>query len=304
VVRTRFTEYANDARQCRFRSGTHVQRLHGQPHRVDADHRSNSRSQPAHSAAAVSGQLTFTIVAPRRSSIAISCDVAAVDRSSGMGMNVRFSTLDGGSAAWAVSIGLTGCVCSSVTTQRRSRFAFSPFASATAAIDTPRCRQADTTFALNAALWVHRRRRTMPLSEVSMCPRKTQVDTIILTGIGSSKMTSPTAYPDSSAKRFTRQRLRHCEATRDILHSSHVPICRNAFPLSSESRRPLARQRVCVRNGTVLIDKVTVASTITGDAHRRSLNDWSHRRRLKSGELFLLNASMPFVVRQPLFWAG
>ena len=49
-----------------------------------------------------------------------------------------------------------------------------------AVIDTPGRRQADTTFDLNPALCVRRRRRTMPLPEVSMCPPKTQVDTIIL----------------------------------------------------------------------------------------------------------------------------
>jgi hypothetical protein len=44
---------------------------------------------------------------------------------------------------------------------------------ATAAIDTPGWRQADTTFALNSALCVRRRRRTMTSSsEVSMCPPK------------------------------------------------------------------------------------------------------------------------------------
>ena len=70
-MRTRFTEHAHHARQRRLRSGAHVQRLDGQPHRVDADHRSSSRSQAAHSAAATNGQSTFTIVAPRRSSIVI-----------------------------------------------------------------------------------------------------------------------------------------------------------------------------------------------------------------------------------------
>src|SRR6185312_6488497 len=109
--------------------------------------------------------------------------------------NVRFSAVGRGSAALALAIGLSGGVCSSVTTQRRSRFAFSPFARATAAIDTPGCRQADTTFALNSALCVRRRRRTIPRSEVSMCPPKTQVDTIILSQTWPSKMTLPAAYP-------------------------------------------------------------------------------------------------------------
>jgi hypothetical protein len=99
-----------------------------------------------------------------RSSIVISRAAVTAELSSPMRMNVRFSTLDRGSAAWAVSIGLTRFGCSSVTTQRRSRFAFSPFARATAAIGTAGCRQADMTCALNSLLCVRRRRRTMPLS--------------------------------------------------------------------------------------------------------------------------------------------
>ena len=59
---------------------------------------------------------------------------------------------------------------SSATTQRRNRFAFSLFAKATAAIDTPGLRQAATTFALNSALCLRRRRRVMPSSEVFTCP--------------------------------------------------------------------------------------------------------------------------------------
>ena len=42
--------------------------------------------------------------------------------------------------------------CSAAATQRRNRLAFSPFASATAAIDTPGCRHAPITSRLNSAL--------------------------------------------------------------------------------------------------------------------------------------------------------
>ena len=75
MMRTRFAEDANDVRQCRLRSGAHVQRLRGQPHRVNPNQRSNSRSQAAQSAAAAKGQPTLTTVAPRRSSIVICCEV-------------------------------------------------------------------------------------------------------------------------------------------------------------------------------------------------------------------------------------
>ena len=44
------------------------------------------------------------------------------------------------------------------TTQRRSRFAFSQWANATAAIDTPGRVHSSTTFALNSAPWCLRRR--------------------------------------------------------------------------------------------------------------------------------------------------
>lgn len=161
---------------------------------TDAARRSSSRNQHAHSAAAASGQPTFTAVAPQHSSIVVSWAAVTADLSRLTGMNARFSTLARRSAAWTVSIGLTGGGCSSVTTQRRSRFAFSPFAKATAAIDTPGCRQASTTFALNSAVCVRRRRQTTPWSEVSICPPKTQVDTIILSRTWSSKMTLPVAY--------------------------------------------------------------------------------------------------------------
>jgi hypothetical protein len=48
---------------------------------------------------------------------------------------------------------------------------------------------------LNSGLCVRRRRRTMPSSsEVSMCPPKIYVDTIILKRDPPRKMTSPDAY--------------------------------------------------------------------------------------------------------------
>lgn len=53
-------------------SGPHVDGLHGQPHRVDADHRSSSRIQVAHSAAEEDGHVTVIDRAPRRSSMQMS----------------------------------------------------------------------------------------------------------------------------------------------------------------------------------------------------------------------------------------
>lgn len=57
--------------------GAHVHRACGQPQRVDADHRSHSRSQAAHSPAHCSGQLTVALEAPRRNSMRISVEVVA-----------------------------------------------------------------------------------------------------------------------------------------------------------------------------------------------------------------------------------
>jgi len=171
VMSTRFAEYANHARERRFRSGAHVDRLDCQPHRVDANHRSNSRNQAEHSGAAANGQSTFATIAPRRSSIVIDRGVAAGEESSAIGMKLLLCSTVAAADTLAASIDVPGCARSSVTTHRRTRFAFRPFASATAAIDTPGLRHAVTTFALNSALCVRRRRRTMlPSSAVSMCP--------------------------------------------------------------------------------------------------------------------------------------
>ena len=73
-------------------------------------------------------------------------------------------------------------------------------------------------------------------------------------------------------------------AKRDYL-PRHVPVLKRIAAT--------AGQRVCVRSGTVLIDGVAVATTLTLDGKRRSLSAWSHCRRLEIGELFLLNASAP-----------
>jgi hypothetical protein len=73
--------------------------------------------------------------------------------------------------------GFPGCSQSSVTTQRRTRFALRPFAKATAAIDTPGWRQADTTLALEF-------RALRPLSPASddAIVRSVHVSTGILSG--------------------------------------------------------------------------------------------------------------------------
>ena len=100
VMRTRFAEYAHHARQRRFRSGAHVQRLDRQPHRVDADHRSNSRSHACAVGRCRQRPVTFTTVAPRRSSITIACAVAiARALAAGPERTCAFSTVDRAGAA-------------------------------------------------------------------------------------------------------------------------------------------------------------------------------------------------------------
>ena len=79
--RRRGVEDLDHASQCRLGAGSHVERLDGQPDRVDANHRSSSRIQTAQSAAALVGQVMLIAVAPRRTSIRMSrCagNVAAV----------------------------------------------------------------------------------------------------------------------------------------------------------------------------------------------------------------------------------
>src|SRR5687768_3658801 len=72
VMRARRTEHLHHLGQDRLAARAHVQRIHGQPDRLNADHFSNSRIQPAHSAAAATGHITATLVVPRRSSMRMS----------------------------------------------------------------------------------------------------------------------------------------------------------------------------------------------------------------------------------------
>ena len=65
----------------------------------------------------------------------------------------------------------------------------------------------------------------------------------------------------------------------------HVPVLKRIAATTG--------QRVCVRDGTVLIDGAAVATTLAIDGKRRSLSAWSHCRKLELGELFLLNARAP-----------
>lgn len=72
VVGSRGAEHFDDAGDQAISPSTHVHRLRSQPHRVNADHRSSSRIQAAHSAAASAGQVMVIEVVPLRSSMRMS----------------------------------------------------------------------------------------------------------------------------------------------------------------------------------------------------------------------------------------
>ena len=65
LTRLRCAKQLDDTRQCGVGSGSHVHGLGGQPHSLDADHLSDSRSQAAQAALSCRGHLT-TIVALAR----------------------------------------------------------------------------------------------------------------------------------------------------------------------------------------------------------------------------------------------
>ncbi len=55
----------------------------------------------------------------------------------------------------------------------------------------------------------------------------------------------------------------------------------------------MAPQVVCVRDGIVRIDSIRVAVTLAVDGSGRRLTAWTHCRRLRAGELFLLSTTNP-----------
>jgi hypothetical protein len=81
MVRVRGAGGLHNAAQKPLGAGAHVHRRGAQPQLINAYHFSSSRSQPAQSAAAEIGQMTFTPRAPRLSSTRIaSVGVAAEER--------------------------------------------------------------------------------------------------------------------------------------------------------------------------------------------------------------------------------
>ena len=192
VVRAGFTEHTHHTRKGRVDSSSHVQRLNGQPSRIDADHLMSSRSSSAHSPAADAGQCTLTVLAPRRTSIRIVASVALEESATGI-KPPGFSAATLGAVD---RVGTSKVPLSACNTQRRSRFAFSPRARATDASDTPGCRHAATASARKAAVW--RRRRCRPILtawwEVSTCPPRNKWTRMLLPPNLTRKVGSPAAY--------------------------------------------------------------------------------------------------------------
>ena len=163
-MRARLTEHLDHACERRVYSSSHVQRFNGNPCGIDADHFMSVRRSSAHSRACDAGHCKLNRLVRLRSSIWITLSVEPEGTDTGTKPSAR-------SGAW---LGLAGRIAmgasprSACLTQRRKRFAFSPRANATAAIDTPGCWHSPTASALKNTLWCRRRRRPV-VTVVSTC---------------------------------------------------------------------------------------------------------------------------------------
>ena len=138
VMRPSGAEDAHDSRQRGFGARAHVQRFYGQPDGFDLDHRSSSRSQPPHSLASPAGQVTTTLMAPRRTSMRMSLGGAARAAAAGSCTGTNAAVVGTEAAlgkALAASIGARARGASASRTHRRTRFALMPLAIATEADD-------------------------------------------------------------------------------------------------------------------------------------------------------------------------
>ncbi len=144
------------------------------------------------------GHSTFTVVVPRRISSRIrASDLEGLSTARGM---ERWASIEGGSAlGWGLLRGAPAALSAS-TADRRSGFAFTDHASATAAIDTPGWRQAATASALNSARCRRRRRRSIIM--VFTCPPRIWWTRMLLPLGFNGKVGSPDAHlgcsPDSA----------------------------------------------------------------------------------------------------------
>src|ERR1700683_161950 len=168
MMRTRLTEHLDHARDRRVYSGSHVQRLNGNPCDIDTDHFMSARSISAHSRACDAGHRRLNRFAPSRSSIWIWLSIGLEERDTGTKSPASVAAALGSADRIAHGARPRSASC----TQRRNRLAFNPRARATAATDAPGCWQAPTASALKNTLWRRRRRRPLVTtsSVVSTCP--------------------------------------------------------------------------------------------------------------------------------------
>src|SRR5690606_12443845 len=177
VMRMRGAEDTDHARQRGFGAQAHVQRLHSHPDRVHADQLVTSRSQAALRLSM--GRLARRVVPLRWISTSTrtaagSGDAAGSEGCADIGncMNAGVTT----SRGCATSVAALPAASDS-RTQRRSMFAFSPLASATAATDVFGWRANSMIRALNSSECRRQLRlggaaTAVFVSKVSMCPRK------------------------------------------------------------------------------------------------------------------------------------
>src|SRR5271154_434388 len=83
MMSTRFTEDIHDAGERLIDAGAHVERLYGEPGRVDPDQRMSSRNSSAHSCAADAGHPTATVPPRRRISMRIAPETGLEGSGSG-----------------------------------------------------------------------------------------------------------------------------------------------------------------------------------------------------------------------------
>ena len=167
-MRARLTKHLDHACERRVYSGSHVQRFHGNPGGIDADHFMSARNNSAHSRACDAGHRKLTRFAPLRNSIWITLSVGLEGSDTGTNCSPLSAAVLGAVERIAIGASPRSASC----TQRRNRLAFSPRARPTDAIDTPGCWQAPTASALKNMLWCRRRRRPVvrASSVVSTCP--------------------------------------------------------------------------------------------------------------------------------------
>ena len=149
MVRVCGAEHLHDARQRGLGAGAHVDRLGCQPHGIDADQRSHSRSHAAHDEADSTGQRTNALALSRFSSMRMS-------RTGILASGCTSRAMKSGTGKVGTSVGLGAAALRSSARHLWTTFAFRLYSLAIAAADASGCRHASRTSALNCALCLRR----------------------------------------------------------------------------------------------------------------------------------------------------